>query len=223
MVGGGSLSLPYAFSQAGIGVGLFILVCVAICADFTVYASVACSRRSERDRNTPESFEEVARYAFGERGKKLTMFLVFLTTYIAVMAYAILLRDLASPLAERLFNGGDEFTMVEQNICMIILVLLVTPLMFLKNMTSLKPVAMVSMTTITALTVCIAIRSYQCNFGDENDNDTNDPTAIFNVVGEAEDLDGVIIPPRSQNWYVASCSNTRRGNHTAFNCVHALR
>jgi len=109
MVGGGSLSLPYAFSQAGLLVGFLILITVSISADFTVYALVACSRRSARDKHTPESFEEVARFAFGERGKKFTMFLVFLTTYIAVMAYAILLRDLASPLAERLFNHGEKY------------------------------------------------------------------------------------------------------------------
>lgn len=149
-----------------------------------VYALVSCSRRTVHSHNTPESFEEVVFSAFGMKGKNFTMFLVFLTTYIAVIAYAILLRDIASPLAERAFNGGVKFDDFGRNVCMLLLVLMVTPLMFLRNMTALKPVAMVSMTTIGTLACCIAVRSYQCNFDDINSIDMGDS----------------VVPKREESW-----------------------
>ena len=152
--------------------------------NMAVYALVSCSRRTVHSHNTPESFEEVVFSAFGMKGKNFTMFLVFLTTYIAVIAYAILLRDIASPLAERAFNGGVKFDDFGRNVCMLLLVLMVTPLMFLRNMTALKPVAMVSMTTIGTLACCIAVRSYQCNFDDINSIDMGDS----------------VVPKREESW-----------------------
>jgi len=67
MVGGGVLSLPYAFDQAGIIVAFVFLLLIGICADFTVYSLVSCSRRSGE-----ASFEGVAKYALGPVGYRGT-------------------------------------------------------------------------------------------------------------------------------------------------------
>ena len=46
MVGGGVLSLSYAFSLAGLAVGLCLLVCSATVSGFSVSLLLSCSRRS---------------------------------------------------------------------------------------------------------------------------------------------------------------------------------
>ena len=89
---------------------------------------------------------------------------------------------------------------------MLTLVLAVTPLMFLRNMTSLKPVALIGMTTIAALACCIAVRSYQCNFCDNGTSATSENQSSDGDVGE------VIIPEREENWWeYATLCGTPKG------------
>ena len=51
IVGGGVLSLPYAFSQAGLILGSVLLVVVAAASDYSAFALVACSRRGNARRH----------------------------------------------------------------------------------------------------------------------------------------------------------------------------
>ena len=53
MVGGGVLSLPYAFSKAGVITGFLLLLLFGVVADFTVYSLVrAATVRSKRPNLT---------------------------------------------------------------------------------------------------------------------------------------------------------------------------
>ena len=47
ILGGGVLSLPYAFSQAGVVVGALLLVGVAAASDYSAFSLAACSRRAD--------------------------------------------------------------------------------------------------------------------------------------------------------------------------------
>lgn len=44
-ISGGVLSLPYAFSQTGVVLGVVLLVLFALAADYSMFTLVACSRR----------------------------------------------------------------------------------------------------------------------------------------------------------------------------------
>ena len=45
IIGGGVLSLPYAFSQCGLLFSFFFLVLVAVASDFSIYILISASRR----------------------------------------------------------------------------------------------------------------------------------------------------------------------------------
>jgi amino acid permease len=119
------------------------LLLIGVCADFTVYSLVSCSRRSGE-----ASFEGVARYALGETGYRATLLSVVVTCSLAVVGYAVLLRDLLEPLYSRLAGltpAIAEWTRpVGGNVLMVGLAVLVTPLMFLDSLTALKPMGVVS-------------------------------------------------------------------------------
>ena len=158
MVGGGVLSLPYAFYKSGIANGIVILMVVGAAADYSVYSLVSCSRRSGQS-----SFEGVAAHSLGTRGKNLTLFCVILTCFLAVVGYAVLLRDLLTPLAGRAFSKSFKSGCLVSNLLMGGVGALVTPLMFMGSLTSLKPVAIVSAVTIGCLALSVIIRTVQCN------------------------------------------------------------
>ncbi|GMI16442.1 hypothetical protein TrLO_g9262 [Triparma laevis f. longispina] len=156
MVGGGVLSLPYAFSKSGLLTGYLLLLLFACVSDFTVYSLVSCSRRSGE-----ATFEGVARAGLGHTGYVVCLICVILTTFLAVIGYSVLLRDLLLPLAthfidDRITKGfwGNEIMCITAG--------LVTPLMFMKSLTALKPMGVVGCTTIFCLAMCIAYRTSTC-------------------------------------------------------------
>jgi len=173
MVGGGVLSLPYAFSKSGVITGFLLLLLFGIVADFTVYSLVSCSRRSGQP-----AFEGVAKAALGQSGYTTTLVCVILTTFLAVVGYAVLLRDLLIPLTTHFIDPSvtkDHYG----NLIMLCVASLVTPLMFLDSLTSLKPMGVVGCTTIGCLALCIAYRTMTCGgdpkFLDEDDVPVDPP------------------------------------------------
>eukprot|EP00808_Paulinella_micropora_P004393 g47154.t1 len=100
IVGGGVLSLPYAFSKAGLLNGIVFLLLVAAISDFSVYSLISCSRRG---RNLG-SYDDVIERSFGERAKIWTAFLLAVVLFLGCTAYLILIGDLITPLVEFFFG-----------------------------------------------------------------------------------------------------------------------
>lgn len=47
ILGGGVLSIPYAFNQTGLILGLFLLIVFGLAADYSIFTLIACSRRAD--------------------------------------------------------------------------------------------------------------------------------------------------------------------------------
>eukprot|EP00928_Gymnodinium_smaydae_P010695 TRINITY_DN14029_c0_g2_i1.p1 TRINITY_DN14029_c0_g2~~TRINITY_DN14029_c0_g2_i1.p1 ORF type:complete len:591 (+),score=119.03 TRINITY_DN14029_c0_g2_i1:245-1774(+) len=95
MVGGGVLSLPYAMSQCGLALGTVALLVSGAASGWTMDMMVECARRTGCD-----SFELVGHAAFGERGRSITIALVFVICWLTMIAYFVLLADLLFPLVD---------------------------------------------------------------------------------------------------------------------------
>jgi hypothetical protein len=81
ILGGGVLSLPYAFREAGLVWGCLLLGGVALASDYSAFTLVACSRRAGA-----HTYEDVAFLAFGCQGRLYTMVLVILLCFLALIA-----------------------------------------------------------------------------------------------------------------------------------------
>lgn len=128
MVGGGSLSLPLAFAQAGIGlVSPVTLVCISImsylCMTFLAESGRVVEsrqRNTANNRHTQQpaagtkgnlSYELLVQHAFGSTGHFIAQTLVSVVCFFATVGYAVLLRDLLEPYADYAashFFGGDN-------------------------------------------------------------------------------------------------------------------
>ena len=127
MVGGGSLSLPLAFAQAGIGlVSPLTLVGISImsylCMSFLAESGrVVESRQNNINRQHQQpaegtkgtlSYELLVQHAFGPTGYLLAQTLVSVVCFFATVGYAVLLRDLLEPYADyaasHFFGGGNS-------------------------------------------------------------------------------------------------------------------
>jgi amino acid permease len=160
-VWGGNCSVPLLtvytnLAATGLIPGLALLFGTAVAADFSVYTLISCSRRSGKS-----SFEGVAEIAFGRRGKMMAASLIILVTYLPLIAYIILLRDLTAPVIEQYLVDG-QLGHVSRNAIAAGLVALVSPACLLQNLSGLKVLSLVSILSLTMLAIAMVIRAAGC-------------------------------------------------------------
>eukprot|EP00574_Skeletonema_japonicum_P010559 CAMPEP_0201731906 /NCGR_PEP_ID=MMETSP0593-20130828/27178_1 /ASSEMBLY_ACC=CAM_ASM_000672 /TAXON_ID=267983 /ORGANISM="Skeletonema japonicum, Strain CCMP2506" /LENGTH=551 /DNA_ID=CAMNT_0048224771 /DNA_START=115 /DNA_END=1770 /DNA_ORIENTATION=- len=194
MVGGGSLSLPLAFHQTGnIFMAPMLLVITSVLAQQSIYFLVkagiySTERRDMSDNhNDPldnnkkgtASYENMASQAFGAKARVLSSVLVFACCFFGTAGYAVLLRDMLEPLVDAVVvpadgtGGGPTFA---RNLAMLTVILIVSPLCTIKNLTALKNVGAASMASVLTVGFCVAYRSIECQLGftEQHDNGSSD-------------------------------------------------
>lgn len=185
MVGGGSLSVPLAFHQAGNAfLGPLLLILFAFLVKQSIHLLVNAAILSHPEDDKPDtckskgskSFESVTSHAFGPKAKNFTMGLLSTICFLTIVGYAVLLRDMLLPISDMIFGTGsvDGATSTgptfNHNITMLVVVFFVTPLCTLRDLTPLEKVGAVSMLSIFTVACCITYRSVQCNFSSSYDD-----------------------------------------------------
>jgi Transmembrane amino acid transporter protein len=192
MVGGGSLSLPLAFAKSGNGlIGPILLLAVALLTEFCFRIHVGSARMLQaprRARPGNDSFESVTSKALGQHMRLVSMALVTAMCFFGTVGYAVLLRDMLQPITNAVWNHhnhdynsttnitmGDEGDAgysdtngsgptLHNNLTMLVVVLIMTPLCALKTLTALQKFGAASMLSVLVLGGCVVYRSVQCNF-----------------------------------------------------------
>ena len=178
MVGGGVLSLPYALAKAGVVLGLVYLLIAAGLSAYSIRLLLSCSRRSGAT-----SYEEVALKAFGRKAQMLTMVLVILLTYLAIVAYLILARDLASPLVES-YVVGKKLDAGERNLIAYVVIVMISPVCLANSVQSLKFTSLASIVALLVLTLSIM---YRCIEWMEIRKTSNSSASVVYISTSVED------------------------------------
>jgi len=153
LVGGGCLSLPFAFHKTGLALGPLYLLFSGLLSGFSMRLLLSCSRRTGA-----QTYEECGEKAFGRKMKYVTMVLLIMVTFLAAVAYLILARDLATPLVES-YIVGAKTSQNEHNFIAIMFLLPVVPLCYAKSLHALRFTSMVSLCALGVLTGAIIYRS----------------------------------------------------------------
>ncbi|EEY57742.1 sodium-coupled neutral amino acid transporter, putative [Phytophthora infestans T30-4] len=158
IIGGGILSLPFAFDKCGLVVALIFMVIAASASTFSLYVIVSCSRRG-----SAASYEEVVRKALGARAGRITVVLLVVLTLLTLVAYVILTKDLVGSLgASFLYNR--PLSEAEQNVMTIICVLLVSPALLARSMDALRFTSIFSLVSVLVLAIAITVRAADATF-----------------------------------------------------------
>ena len=155
IIGGGVLSLPYAFSQCGLVFSFIFLAVIAVASDFSIYILISASRR----QRSSSSYPGLIRCAFGPRASALCLVLLLMLVYTAVVAYLILLRDMIGPLVEWLSPVDLELTARGDRLCFLFVILCLSPLCLLRSLHGLRYASVLSVATVCALGVVIVTQS----------------------------------------------------------------
>ncbi|TMW56397.1 hypothetical protein Poli38472_006407 [Pythium oligandrum] len=153
IIGGGVLSLPYAFDKCGLVLAVVFMVISAAASNFSLYVIVSSSRRG-----SAATYEEVVRKALGVRAGLITVTLLVMLTFLTLVAYTILVKDLVGTLAGE-FLYGRLLSVAEKNVLTIICISLVSPFLFAKSMDALRFTSIFSLASVFTLAMAITIRS----------------------------------------------------------------
>ncbi|RLN61026.1 hypothetical protein BBJ29_004167 [Phytophthora kernoviae] len=153
IIGGGILSLPFAFDKCGLVVAIVFMMIAASASTFSLYVIVSCSRRGRA-----ASYEEVVRKALGARAGRITVVLLVLLTFLTLVAYIILTKDLVGSLGSQ-FLYGRALSVAEQNVLTIVCVLLVSPALLARSMDALRFTSVFSLVSVLVLAVAITFRA----------------------------------------------------------------
>lgn len=195
MVGGGSLSLPLAFRQTGnMFMAPLLLIITSIVAQQSIYflikAGIYSTERQSADggiitdtnnnytsnKKGTASYEIMASKAFGSKARVLSSTLVYACCFFGTVGYAVLLRDMLEPLVDSLVpppEGTGGGPTLARNIAMLTVILLVSPLCSMKNLTALKNVGAASMAAVLTVGLCVTYRSIECQLGFARDDDAS--------------------------------------------------
>ena len=160
--GGGVLSLPLAFSRAGILPTLFLMLFSAIATDFTMYLLVSCARRTGG-----RTYGDVAQSAFGSGAQVITTASLAFILCGSMIAFQVLVRDVWTPVIyaivpsfeTMLLNLAHGSTRQADNILLGLIQFLVFPLLLKKDLHSLRHMCYVGFLSCILLTLAIVYRA----------------------------------------------------------------
>lgn len=159
--GGGVLSLPLAFSKAGILPTTLLMIYGALTTDLSLYLLVACARRTGG-----RSYGDVAMAAFGSAAQVVTT--VTLTTMLcgALIAYQVLVKDVWTPVLLTTVPGlsvslGKLSDREASNLLLAGILLLAMPLLLKRDLHALRHTCYIGFGSCILLLVAVFFRAAQ--------------------------------------------------------------
>lgn len=173
MVGGGVLSLPFAFQQGGFIVTSVILLCVLMASTHGAFLIINSKRYCQ---GKIKNVEDVAYIAFGNKGKILTQVVFIVSLFLCSVAYWILIADQITPIMVLLVGPHSFWS--KKIIILTIPMLVIFPITLLKSLNSLRFTSVLSVACVVFLAGVIIFKSVKNSFGGPV-NDAKNPVKLW--------------------------------------------
>ncbi len=155
IIGGGVLSIPYAFACTGLAVGVIMLLVMSSASAYSAYLLLSCARRCGG-----KNYEDIAVFIYGRTGGTFVNFLVFLLVYLACIGYIVLMGDLLTQLIPPIFPSDEWLNRVAMmGSCVVV----IYPVTLLRNISALRITSFVSVIAIMFLAGAIIDKSIRIN------------------------------------------------------------
>ncbi|XP_067109940.1 putative sodium-coupled neutral amino acid transporter 11 [Osmerus mordax] len=133
IIGSGIIGLPYALNQAGLPLGLLLLVMVAFITDFSIILLIKGGNLSGT-----RSYQSLVQSTFGFPGFLVLSALQFLYPFIAMVSYNIITGDTLTKVFLRIPGVGPGHILAERHFVILVSTLFFTlPLSLYRNISKL--------------------------------------------------------------------------------------
>lgn len=154
-VGGGTLSLPFAFSKCGWLISSLIILFSMFCTSFSMNLLCTLSRKLGC-----ATYSDVMEKSLGSIGKRITTLLLFGMLFLVIIAFLVLLKDISGDIIQ--FFLADSYILTDRmkNLITITLTALFFPLMAADHLHSLRFVSYAGTTCVLVLLFSITYEAY---------------------------------------------------------------
>ncbi|KAJ8687720.1 hypothetical protein QAD02_023514 [Eretmocerus hayati] len=154
IIGSGVIGIPYALHQAGFGLGMFLLVLVAIITDYSLVLMVRSGHLCGE-----MSYQGLMRASFGRPGFYILTALQFMYPFIAMVSYNVVVGDTVTKVLMRVTGlQTDSFLVSRKFVIFLATVLVVIPLCLYKNVARLAKISFLSLVCVCIILLTIFIR-----------------------------------------------------------------
>ncbi len=169
IVGGGVLSLPYAFEKCGIFLGTILMVFAAVITDRSLYLLCLCARQTG-----VRTYGEVGKVAFGPWMETAISGLLFVFLLFVLVAYMVLVRDIWTPIVGKIVSSREP----SGNVVLFGFLLFMTPFLVQKTLYELRFNCYVGFASTSILCLALCHRALQ-KLVDWNEDTTDDDEILL--------------------------------------------
>ncbi|KAK5861222.1 hypothetical protein PBY51_022636 [Eleginops maclovinus] len=155
IIGSGIIGLPYALNQAGLPLGLLLLVVVAFITDYSIILLIKGGNLSGTN-----SYQSLVQSTFGFPGFVILSGLQFLYPFIAMVSYNITTGDTLTKVFQRIPGVGPDHILAERHFAILLSTIAFTlPLSLYRNIEKLGKVSFMSMVLTFTILIIVIIRA----------------------------------------------------------------
>ncbi|XP_024142627.1 putative sodium-coupled neutral amino acid transporter 11 [Oryzias melastigma] len=155
IIGSGIIGLPYALNQAGLPLGLFLLIAVAFITDYSIVLLIKGGNLSGSN-----SYQSLVQSTFGFPGFLTLSVLQFLYPFIAMISYNITTGDTLTKVFQRIPGVGPDHILAERHFVILLSTVLFTlPLSLYRNIEKLGKVSFLSMVLTLTILIIVVVRA----------------------------------------------------------------
>ncbi|XP_034942343.1 putative sodium-coupled neutral amino acid transporter 11 [Chelonus insularis] len=154
IIGSGVIGIPYALYQSGFGLGILLLIIVAILTDYSLILMVKSGHICGE-----MSYQGLMRASFGRPGFYILSTLQFFYPFIAMISYNIVVGDTVTKVIIRVTGVGKDSIFAQREVVILLATLCITiPLCLYRNVARLAKISFLSLACIGFILLAIFIR-----------------------------------------------------------------
>lgn len=177
IVGGGVLSLPYAFEKCGVVLGTILMVFAAVITDRSLYLLCLCARQTG-----VRTYGEVGKVAFGPWMETAISGILFVFLLFVLVAYMVLVRDIWTPIVGKIFSSWE----LSGNVVLFAILLFMTPFLVQKTLYELRFNCYVGFASTSILCLALCHHAAQKLLdGDEDKANDEEILIVTSNLGDA--------------------------------------
>ncbi|XP_043281271.1 putative sodium-coupled neutral amino acid transporter 11 [Venturia canescens] len=154
IIGSGVIGIPYALHQSGFGLGIMLLILVAILTDYSLILMVRSGHLCGE-----MSYQGLMRASFGRPGFYILTALQFIYPFIAMVSYNVVVGDTVTKVIIRLTGMEEDSILGQRQVVVLLATLCITiPLCLYRNVARLAKISFLSLVCVGFILVAIFIR-----------------------------------------------------------------
>ncbi|KAK0175562.1 hypothetical protein PV327_009302 [Microctonus hyperodae] len=154
IIGSGVIGIPYALHQSGFGLGILLLIIVAILTDYSLILMVRSGHICGE-----MSYQGLMRASFGRPGFYILTALQFVYPFIAMVSYNIVVGDTVTKVMIRVTGISESNVFAQRESVILFATLCITiPLCLYRNVARLAKISFLSLVCVGFILLAIFIR-----------------------------------------------------------------